>query len=93
MLRRWRGPAKMAAILLRYAQKKNLPVDQRADISAFPDHSGVSSWAKEAIRWTVAAQIIGGTSQGGALLLDPQGNATRAQVAKILRCFIQTYSG
>lgn len=83
----------MAAILLRYAQKKNLPVDQRADISTFPDHSGVSSWAKEAIGWTVAAQIIGGTSQGGSVFLDPQGNATRAQVAKILRCFIQTYGG
>ena len=81
----------MAAILLRYGQKKGLNVAQRTDISSFPDHTKVSGWAWEAFSWTVAAQIIGGTAQGGKVYLDPQGNATRGQVAKILRGFIQTY--
>ncbi|MGM9553330.1 MAG: S-layer homology domain-containing protein, partial [Faecousia sp.] len=51
----------------------------------FPDSGKVSSWAKDAIQWAVAEQIINGSD--GKLL--PQGNATRAQVATILMRFIE----
>ena len=75
----------MAAILYRYAQGKGFDTTARGDLSKFPDASNVSGWAKDAIAWTVAEGIIGGSD--GKLL--PQGNATRAQVSTILMRFIE----
>lgn len=75
----------MAAIIYRYAQKKGFDTTNRGDLKSFPDGAKVSSYATDAIGWTVAESIINGN--GGRL--DPQGNATRAQVATILMRFIQ----
>ena len=38
------------------------------------------------MKWAVKNEIIGGTSMTGSdkLYIDPQGNTTRAQAAKIL---------
>ena len=75
----------MATILFRYAQKKGIDTSKRGDLNTFPDGSKTASWAKEAMQWTVAEKIIGGSD--GKLL--PQGSATRAQVATILMRFIE----
>ena len=75
----------MATILYRYAKKKGIDTGKRGDLSAFPDGGKVESWAKDALQWTVAEKIIGGSE--GYLL--PQGNATRAQVATILMRYIE----
>ena len=75
----------MAAILYRYANKKGFDTSKRGDLSTFPDKASVSAWATDAIAWAVAEGIINGN--GGRL--DPQGNATRAQVATILMRFIE----
>ena len=75
----------MATILYRYAKKKGIDTGKRGDLSGFPDGGKVESWAKDAMQWTVAEKIIGGSE--GYLL--PQGNATRAQVATILMRFIE----
>ena len=75
----------MATILFRYAQKKGIDTSKRGGLSGFPDSGKVSSWAKDAIQWAVAEDIINGSD--GKLL--PQGNATRAQVATILMRFIE----
>lgn len=75
----------MAAILFRYAQKKNIDTSKRGDLSAFPDMNKISGYAKEAVLWTVGEGIINGSD--GKLL--PQGNATRAQVATILMRYIE----
>lgn len=77
----------MATILYRYAQEKGYSTASRADLGAFPDHTAVSSWAKDAVGWTVATGIIAGSD--GYLL--PEGDATRAQVATILMRFIRTF--
>jgi len=75
----------MAAILFRYADKKGFDTSKRGDLSGFPDRAKVSGYATDAIAWTVAEKIIGGSD--GKLL--PQGNATRAQVSTILMRFIE----
>ncbi len=75
----------MAAILYRYAQKKGFDTTARGDLKSFPDGEKVSAYAADAIAWTVGEGIINGN--GGRL--DPQGNATRAQVATILMRFIE----
>lgn len=61
-------------------------VEADADLSAFADAASVSDWATAAMKWAVKNEIIGGTSMTGSdkLYIDPQGNTTRAQAAKIL---------
>ena len=61
-----------------------------ADLSAFPDGAQVSSWAKEAMQDAVALGLINGSkAPDGTVYLDPQGSATRQQVATILMNFCQ----
>ena len=78
----------MAAILYRYASSVGVNTSARGDFSAFPDRGRVSGYATDALSWCVASQIIGGTQENGRVYLDPQGNATRAQVATILMRYI-----
>ena len=58
-----------------------------ADLSGFPDAGSVSDWAKDAMADAVALGLISGASNGGQTLLEPQGSATREQVATILMEF------
>ena len=61
-----------------------------ADLSTFPDGAQVSSWAKEAMQDAVALGLINGSkAPDGKVYLDPQGSATRQQVATILMNFCQ----
>ena len=61
-----------------------------ADLSTFPDGAQVSGWAKEAMQDAVALGLINGTkASDGKVYLDPQGSATRQQVATILMNFCQ----
>ena len=61
-----------------------------ADLSTFPDGANVSSWAKEAMQDAVALGLINGSkAPDGKVYLDPQGSATRQQVATILMNFCQ----
>ena len=75
----------IAAIFYRYAKSKGIDTSKSGDLSRFPDNAEISSWAGQALAWTVAEGIIGGSN--GKLL--PQGNATRAQVATIFMRYIE----
>lgn len=79
----------LATILYRYAKDYlHRDVSARAAFDPFADGARVSSWAYEALRWAVAAKLIGGSSEDGALYLAPQAVATRAQVAAIFMRFL-----
>ncbi|WP_242955406.1 S-layer homology domain-containing protein [Flavonifractor sp. An52] len=56
------------------------------DLTAYPDSGSVSDWAAQAMAWAVDTGIIIGT---GAGTLNPQGNATRAEVAAMLARFAE----
>ena len=58
-----------------------------ADLSGFPDADSVSDWAKDAMADAVALGLISGASNGGQTYLNPQGSATREQVATVLMEF------
>ena len=76
----------LVTMLYRYAQQKEgYQTDQRAELAAFSDTAEISGYAAEAIQWAVAVGIMNG--DGGKL--RPQGNATRAECAKLLVCFVQ----
>ena len=87
------GPAdpitreQMATIMYRYANYKKWDVTKSADLSTFPDASSVSAYAKDAMSWAVANEII----QGNNGRLDPQGSAVRAQASTIVSRFIAIY--
>ena len=79
----------MAVILFRYANQQSIDTGKRGDFDKFADANRVSSYAVDALQWAVAEGIVGGSSEGGKLLLNPQGNATRAEVATILMRFLE----
>ena len=79
----------IAVILMEYTSRvlglKNLCTP--ADLSRYPDAGSVSDWAKNAMADAVALGLISGASNGGQTCLEPQGSATREQVATILMEF------
>ena len=79
----------MAAILYRYAGKVGIDTSERTELTVFPDANKISGYAVDAFRWAVAEGLISGSTENGATYLQPQGNATRAQVAAILMRFIE----
>ena len=79
----------MAAILYRYAQLKGYDVSKTASLDSFTDASATADYAKAPMAWAVANGLISGKGNG---LLDPCGNATRAEVAAILTRFDALFS-
>ena len=65
-------------------------IGEAADLSAFPDGSQVSDWARDAMADAVALGLISGAQTKDGTFLLPQNSATREQVATILMEF---YSG
>lgn len=78
-----------AEILYNYAHSKGYDVSARADLTVFPDAGSVSGWAENALSWANAAGLINGTVRDGQTILDPQGSASRAQVAMILMNYVE----
>ena len=76
----------LAVIFYNYAKLKGYDVSAVNDLSGFTDAGDVSDWALPAMRWAVGNGIMGGYGDG---ILGPQGTATRAQVAAMLRRFIE----
>ena len=75
----------LATILYRYAKQKGYDVSKSAALTAFSDADKVSGYASEAMQWAVAEGLL----QGSNGKLNPQGSATRAQVATILMRFME----
>lgn len=72
----------MALMLWRYAGSPKTS----ADLDKFVDGKSVSDWVYPAMEWAVEQGIL--TGKGGDLL-DPQGQATRAEAAAMLQRFCE----
>lgn len=77
----------MAAILYRYADWKDYDVSASQDLSASSDAAQISAYAQTAMQWTNAEGLITGNT---ATTRNPQGEATRAEVATILMRFCES---
>ncbi len=68
----------------------DVSAELETDLTAFEDDEKVSGYAKDAMAWANGAGLIGGMTfdNSGKLYLAPQGNATRAQAAKIFMMWI-----
>ena len=71
----------MAAMLYRYMNYLGYDMSARGDLSKFTDAEQIGSWALENVQWANGAGIITGKTGN---LIDPLGNATRAEVATML---------
>ena len=72
--------AQIAAILWRYAGSPSAEAGQD-----FADESSIPAYASAAVDWARANGVVNGTTGNR---FDPNGNATRAQVATILRNYL-----
>ncbi|MGM9557669.1 MAG: S-layer homology domain-containing protein [Oscillospiraceae bacterium] len=70
----------IASILFRYSGATTAT----GSLTSFTDAGSVSDYATTAMKWAVGAGIIGGSNGK----LNPQGNATRAEVAVMLHRFL-----
>ncbi len=83
----------MATFLYRFAKYMDHDTSKSADLTVFPDASKVGSWAYDALAWANAEGLItGAKGNDGTTRLDPQGQATREQVATILMRFCESFN-
>jgi hypothetical protein len=82
----------LAVLLYHYAKYKGLDVSIGANtnILSYQDASTISSYAYEALQWACGAGIMNGDGNGN---LNPQGSATRAEVAKMISIFVKGVLG
>ena len=78
----------LAAIFYRYADYKGYDLTVKGNLDKFKDADKITDYAKTAMQWAVGSDLVKGKS--GALL-DPQGKATRAEIATMLHRFIEKY--
>lgn len=74
----------LAVMLYRYASPDS--VTDTAGLVTYADYEAVNPWAIDAMSWAVENGIISGKEDN---VLDPQGSASRAEVATMLMRFIQ----
>ena len=80
----------LVTILYRYAESKGYDVSASADLAGYPDGEAIQAYAREAMAWAVAENIIRGMEDD---TLKPAGNASRAQIATILMRFCEGVAG
>lgn len=78
----------LAAIFYRYADYKDYDLTAKGILDTFKDADKITDYAKTAMQWAVSSGLVKGKSGN---LLDPQGTATRAEIAAMLHRFIEKY--
>ena len=78
----------LAAIFYRYADYKGYDLTVKGNLDKFKDADKITDYAKTAMQWAVGSGLVKGKSGN---LLDPQGMATRAEIAAMLHRFIEKY--
>ena len=76
----------MAVIMANYAKKLGYDLPRTLKAVTFADNANISSWAKDAVRAMQQAGILTGKNGNK---FDPKGTATRAEVATVLRRFVE----
>ena len=78
----------LAAIFYRYADYTGYDLTVKGNLDKFKDADKITDYAKTAMQWAVGSGLMKGKSGN---LLDPQGTATRAEIAAMLHRFIEKY--
>lgn len=78
----------LALILYNFARYKeyDTSIPSGVDLRAYSDYSRINSWSMNAVAWANGKGLLSGKPGNK---IDPQGNATRAEVAAILYSFCE----
>ena len=74
----------MAYMLYTYAGSMGMRMSYFGNLEQYRDAGQISPWARNAVDWAVGTGLIEGVGGG---CLDPQGSATRAQLATVMQRF------
>ena len=76
----------LATMLYKYAILKGYKTDiDKKALNDFPDRKKVSDWAKESMQWAVTNKVISGKAGKKGNILDPKGQASRAECAQMIK--------
>ena len=76
----------LTAIFYRYADYKGYKLTVTGNLDKFEDADKITDYAKTVMQWAVGNGLIKGKTEN---LLDPQGTATRAEIAAMLHRFVE----
>ncbi|ENZ39384.1 hypothetical protein HMPREF1085_05393 [Enterocloster bolteae 90A9] len=76
----------MAVMMANYADKLGYELPATLEAVTFVDNASISSWSAEAVKAMQQAGILAGKDGNR---FDPQGTATRAEVATVLHRFVE----
>ena len=76
----------LTAIFYRYADYKGYKLTVTGNLDKFEDADKITDYANTVMQWAVGNGLIKGKAE---TLLDPQGTATRAEIAAMLHRFIE----
>ena len=83
----------IAKMLYQYASYQKYDISGAAELGDYTDSETVSGWAVGYVKWAVDAGMITGKPNGdGTFRIDPKGDATRAECAKMIQKFMEKYS-
>ncbi len=77
----------IALFFYTYSSLNGINVSAEANLSAYDDADRIHSWALDAVEWAVAEGLISGTS---ATTVAPRASATRAEIALIVKNYVET---
>lgn len=69
-----------------YSSLNGIDVSNKADISSYTDLDSVHSWALDAVKWAVAKGLVTGVGEN---VLAPRASATRAEIALIVKNYVE----
>lgn len=73
-----------ATMLYRYAKANGFNTETNSDLTVFPDYRQIAAWAEAPMKWANGIGLINGSQEGQQILLKPESNSTRAQMAAII---------
>ena len=83
----------IAKMLYEFGKTQGYDMSLSASLNTFSDTAEVSGWAVGYMQWAVGTGMISGKPKdNGTYELDPKGDATRAECAKMLSMFMQKYA-
>lgn len=74
----------LVSIMHRYAVQFSLSTIAKGDLTKYTDSKNISGWARKSMEWAVGLGLVSGRGDNN---LEPNGTATRAEVAAILQRF------
>jgi len=80
----------MTVMLCNFARYLEFEIPQSVEGVSFTDQALISEWAQEYVSTVVGGGIMGGHPEGN---FEPQGNATRAQAARVVYIFCNIRDG